>query len=106
MSETTNPFLIRIEDLKVHFRTTTTNWFSPASVVHAVDGISFNIKRGTTFGIVGESGSGKSTAALALLRLVPITSGRIYLEDDLLSEASGEDLRRLRRKVQIIFQDP
>ena len=106
MSEATNPFLIRIEDLKVHFRTGRASWFSSASVVHAVDGISLNIERGTTFGIVGESGSGKSTAALALLRLVPITSGRILLEDDVLSEASGEDLRQLRRKVQIIFQDP
>lgn len=106
MSDTSNQNLVRIENLKVHFKTNRKDWFSPAQVVHAVDGINFNIKRGTTFGIVGESGSGKSTAALALLRLVPITAGRIYLDNDLLSEAKGEELRQLRRKVQIIFQDP
>ncbi len=106
MTSAANSDLVRIEDLKVHFRTGRKGWMAPAQVVHAVDGISINVKRGTTFGIVGESGSGKSTAALALLRLVPITEGRIYLDNDLLSEASGEELRALRRKVQIIFQDP
>ena len=106
MSDNNGSFLVRIENLKVHFRAGRKSWFAPPSVVHAVDGISLKIRRGTTFGIVGESGSGKSTAALALLRLVPITEGRIYLDDDLLSQAKGEALRQLRRKVQIIFQDP
>lgn len=101
-----NDILVRFDDLKVHFPLGRDGWFGKASVVHAVDGISFNIRRGTTFGIVGESGSGKTTAALALMRLVPITAGRIHLGDSLISEAAGNELLGLRRRVQIIFQDP
>jgi peptide/nickel transport system ATP-binding protein len=94
-------FLLDVNDLVVHF---------PAgkkrSFVHAVDGVSFRVKRGTTFGIVGESGSGKSTTAQAIMRLVPATSGQIVFQDRNIAELSGEPLREVRKHLQIVFQDP
>ena len=98
--------LLQVRDLKVHFPLARDGWFAPRAVVHAVDGVSFRIHRGTTFGIVGESGSGKSTAALAIMRLSPVTAGDIALDGEDLARAQGDKLRALRRKVQIIFQDP
>jgi ABC-type oligopeptide transport system ATPase subunit len=65
--------------------------------VHAVDGVSFRVRRGTTFGIVGESGSGKSTTAQAVMRLVPATSGQIVFRGRDIAEISGEPLREVRR---------
>jgi peptide/nickel transport system ATP-binding protein len=98
--------LLKVDDLKVHFKLGRTSLFGERQSVHAVDGISFSVKRGTTFGIVGESGSGKSTTALAVMRLVDITSGSVRLGDDELSTLEGEALRDARRRFQIIFQDP
>ena len=106
MTREHEPPLLKVSDLKVHFAAGRRSLFGTRSVVHAVDGVSFSIRRGTTFGIVGESGSGKSTTALAILRLAPITSGHIMLDGQPLSSASGAALRRLRKQVQIIFQDP
>ena len=97
--------LLRVENLRVHFPRRRPHPFAAQSRVHAVDGISFQVRRGSTFGIVGESGSGKSTTAQAL-RLVPITDGRIWLGETDLGALEGEALRRLRRRVQIVFQDP
>ena len=74
--------------------------------VHAVDGISFDVARGTTFGLVGESGSGKTTTALAVMRLAPALTGAIGLGDTELLSLDGEALRRARRRMQMIFQDP
>ncbi|MEO1491812.1 MAG: oligopeptide/dipeptide ABC transporter ATP-binding protein [Pseudomonadota bacterium] len=94
-----------VEDLKVHFgggRGLT----GRKPTVHAVDGVSFSVPAGKTFGIVGESGSGKSTTALAIMRLVPITAGRVSLGDTAISDLEGEDLRAARRRFQIVFQDP
>ena len=76
------------------------------SVVHAVDGVNLNIRRGTTFGIVGESGSGKTTTALAVMRLVPITAGTIDLNGIQIHQLENDDLRQVRQHMQIIFQDP
>jgi len=98
--------LLRVDGLKVHFALARGIFFGEHASVHAVDGVGFCIERGTTFGIVGESGSGKSTIALAILRLAPVTAGKIHIDGADLSHAEGEDLRALRRKVQIIFQDP
>ena len=98
--------LLRVKDLRVHFKTGKKSLFAEPSVVHAVDGVSFDVPRKTTFGIVGESGSGKSTAALAIMRLVPITAGSIELAGHKLSEVADDELRALRKRVQIIFQDP
>lgn len=98
--------LLSVNGLKVHYPVPKTGWFQPASVVHAVDGVSFSVKRGSTFGVVGESGSGKTTVALAVTRLAPVTGGSMTLDGENLGGAEGEELRTLRRKVQIMFQDP
>jgi peptide/nickel transport system ATP-binding protein len=74
--------------------------------VRAVDGISFSVPRGTTFGIVGESGSGKSTTALAVMRLVKHTAGEILLDGEDIGRAEGETLRLARKRFQMVFQDP
>ena len=98
--------MLQVSDLRVHFRLPRRVPWGPHSKVHAVDGISFEVPQGTTFGLVGESGSGKSTTALAVMRLVEITAGRIRLADTVLSDLEGDALRHARRDFQIIFQDP
>jgi oligopeptide transport system ATP-binding protein len=74
--------------------------------VKAVDGVSFEIAEGETLGLVGESGSGKSTTGYCVLQLLKPTSGSIRFMDKELTELSREDLRRMRREMQIVFQDP
>jgi oligopeptide transport system ATP-binding protein len=95
--------LVAVENLHRHFRVGTAR---ARHVVRAVDGVSFEVGRGETFGLVGESGSGKSTLARLLLRLDRPTSGRVLFETQDLAALSGADLRRLRRRMQIVFQDP
>ncbi|MEZ5738864.1 MAG: ATP-binding cassette domain-containing protein [Burkholderiaceae bacterium] len=97
--------LLSVRDLKVHFPLGS-SLLRAARHVRAVDGISFDVPRGTTFGIVGESGSGKSTTALAVMRLARITAGSIHLGGTDISRAAGEALRRERRRFQMVFQDP
>ncbi|MGH3470868.1 MAG: oligopeptide/dipeptide ABC transporter ATP-binding protein [Nocardioidaceae bacterium] len=75
-------------------------------VVRAVDGVTFNVNRGEILALVGESGCGKTTIAQAVMRLVPITSGRILSEGRDLARMRGRELRRARRSFQMIFQDP
>ncbi len=101
-----NEPLLSVQNLKVHFPLKRKFLIGKRSVVHAVDGVSLNIKRGTTFGIVGESGSGKTTTALAVMRLVPITAGTIDLNGIQIHELENDDLRKVRQHMQIIFQDP
>jgi peptide/nickel transport system ATP-binding protein len=79
---------------------------SQKSFVHAVDDISFSMTRGDILGLVGESGSGKSTTGRLCLKLIEPTSGKIVFDGVDLSELSGEKLRRFRRNMQLIFQDP
>ena len=74
-SATPGDTLLRVSDLKVHFPRAKQGWFKPPEVVRAVDGVSLEAARGTALAVVGESGSGKTTAALAVMRLAPITSG-------------------------------
>jgi len=82
-------------------------FFGPAArPVRAVDDVSFTIQRGETLGLVGESGSGKSTIGRALLRLIDSTSGSVSYRGEDLASASGSRMRALRRKLQMIFQDP
>ncbi len=93
--------LLRVEDLVVEF---------PAGragrTVSAVAGVSFDLRRGETLGIVGESGCGKSSAARALVQLPPPRSGSVLLDGQELTALRGEALRRTRRRLQMIFQDP
>lgn len=98
--------LLRVRDLKKHFHVGGGALGIGGSVVKAVDGISFDIVRGETLGLVGESGCGKSTTGRCILRLIEPTSGEVRLEgEDLLALSRGE-MRRRRRDLQIIFQDP
>ena len=106
MTHNPNDPVLSVRDLKVHFKAGGRGLFKQPAIVHAVDGISFDVPRKSTFGIVGESGSGKSTTALAIMRLVPITAGDIELDGHDLSRAEDDALRELRKRVQIIFQDP
>jgi oligopeptide/dipeptide ABC transporter ATP-binding protein len=98
--------LLTVTDLKVHFPRPKAGWFGQPEVVKAVDGVSFDVARGKTLAIVGESGSGKTTTALAVMRLSPVTAGRIQLGTTDLGTLEGEALRLERRRLQIIFQDP
>ncbi|UWR22030.1 ABC transporter ATP-binding protein [Sulfitobacter sp. S190] len=97
---------LKVTDLKVHFGGKRGLLGGEGTTVHAVDGVSFDVPAGTTFGIVGESGSGKSTTALAIMRLVHITDGKVTLRDTALSDLEGAALRDARSRFQIVFQDP
>jgi len=98
--------LLAVHDLRVHYALRKPHPFAPAQKVHAVDGISFEVRRGSAFGIVGESGCGKSTTALALMRLVEASGGAASLDGADLLGARGRALAALRAKMQMIFQDP
>jgi len=101
-----SPLLLEVKNLCTYFKLPKTHPFAPAQKVFAVDDISFELPRGKTFGLVGESGCGKSTTALSILRLVEPTSGSVFYNDIDVISLSQRDLRRLRRNMQIIFQDP
>jgi oligopeptide transport system ATP-binding protein len=104
---TQNGELIQVRNLKMHFPITRGFLFQKkVGAIKAVDGISFDIKRGETLGLVGESGCGKSTTGRAILQLYRPTSGDVFFEGDNLTKLSGERLRRMRRRMQMIFQDP
>ena len=81
-------------------------WFRKARPLRAVDGVSFQVRQGETLGVVGESGSGKSTLARAVLNLIPATGGAVTLLGRDLTQADREAMRRARKDLQIVFQDP
>lgn len=99
--------IIRVEDLRVHFPVKSRGLF-PRTIgqVKAVDGVGLHLAEGETLGLVGESGCGKSTTGRALLRLIPITSGRVELNGTDVTSLRRRALRPLRREAQMIFQDP
>lgn len=99
--------LLDVRDLKMHFPVTRGLILQrTVGYVHAVDGVSFSIPRGMTLGLVGESGSGKTTIGRTIVRLYKPTAGQILFDDQDLSRLEGEPLRQMRRRVQMIFQDP
>jgi len=98
--------LLRVENLKVHFPVTKGVLFkSTVGMVKAVDGVSFTIDRGETLGLVGESGCGKSTTSLAVLRMQPVTAGRIVFEGADIT-AQDRSSGTFRRRMQMVYQDP
>lgn len=102
-----NNVLVRVQNLKKHFPITRGVILRrEEGVVKAVDGVSFDIHRGETLGLVGESGCGKSTTGRTMLRLHDPTEGRIYFDGTDLADLSRREMRRYRRRLQIIFQDP
>ena len=99
--------LLRVDNLVKHFPIQRGIIFmKTVGAVHAVDGVSFNIHKGETLGLVGESGCGKSTTGRTILQLYRPTSGHVYYDDKDLATMQGEELRKMRRKMQMIFQDP
>ena len=98
--------LLSVRDLKVHFPIRKGIFLRTVGHVKAVDGISFDVYRGQTMGLVGESGCGKTTAGRAILRLIEPDAGQVLYGGVDLASLGGGDLRRMRRKLQIIFQDP
>jgi peptide/nickel transport system ATP-binding protein len=102
--------ILRLDNLKVHFPVkmpfVQRLLQREETVVHAVDGVSFGIRAGEILGLVGESGCGKSTVGRACVRLIKPTAGQIFFDGQDITRLGGEKLRALRRRIQIIFQDP
>ncbi len=99
--------LIEVHDLKMYFPVTRGIIFQrQVGSVKAVDGLSFNIRKGETLGLVGESGCGKSTTGRAILQLYRPTAGEVRFQGTDLTRLRGDELRKMRRQVQMIFQDP
>ncbi len=105
MSETNENNLISLQNLKIHFKSGG-GLFKQTKIVKAVDGVSFDIRKGETLGLVGESGCGKSTLGKAILRLTPITSGRVMYNGKDIAHLNETEMRNQRRNLQMIFQDP
>jgi len=98
--------LLRVENLKVYYPIKKGLLRSTVDYKKAVDGISFDVYKGQTLGLVGESGCGKTTTGRAILRLIPITDGNVIFEGLHWTQLRGANLRRQRRRMQIVFQDP
>ena len=101
-----NGALLSVRGLKTHFPVKRGFLHKTVGYVRAVDGVSFELSRGQTLGLVGESGCGKTTVGRTLLRLIPATAGEVNFEGVEVFSADRGTLRRLRRRMQIIFQDP
>ena len=104
--DTENEYLLEVKDLVKWFPIKSSFFKQTVGNVRAVDGISFKIKRGQTMGLVGESGCGKSTVGRTILRLLEKTSGEVWFDGKEIFSLSKEELRRMRPRMQIVFQDP
>jgi peptide/nickel transport system ATP-binding protein len=98
--------LLEVNNLKKYFLVRRGLFGATAGLVHAVDGVSFHINRSETLSLVGESGCGKSTVGKAVLRLFDITAGQVILDGQRIDDLAAATLRPLRRRVQVVFQDP
>jgi oligopeptide transport system ATP-binding protein len=106
-SKATGDTLLHVAGLKMHFPITKGIVFQrQVGAIKAVDGINFDLYRGETLGLVGESGCGKSTTGRAILQLYRPTAGEVVFEGKDLTQVKGEELRKMRRRMQMIFQDP
>jgi len=101
-----NGSLLSIRDLKKYFLLKRTTAFGPREKVYAVDGVSFDLRRGEILGLVGESGCGKSTLGRTILHLLEPTAGKIFFEGQDITELKAGQLKKFRAQMQIIFQDP
>jgi len=102
----TNNYLLKVDVLRTYFPIKKGLLRRTVGYVKAVDGVSFGIEKGQTLGLVGESGCGKTTVARSIVRLVPATSGKVLFEQRDILSAEVVELRRLRRQISLIFQDP
>jgi len=103
----TDENIVEVRDVKMYFPVTSGILFQRhIADVKAVDGVSFDIKKGETLGLVGESGCGKTTLGKVILRLIPATSGQVYVDDRALFDLNAHDLKEARRDLQVVFQDP
>ena len=98
--------ILKVTDLTKHFAGNKHGLFGKADVIHAVDGLSFELAQGEALGLVGESGCGKSTTGRLITRLLEPTSGKIEFEGQDITHLSNNDLRPIRTQLQMIFQDP
>jgi oligopeptide transport system ATP-binding protein len=98
--------ILEVEALKVHFPVRGGFLRRDVDPVRAVDGVSFFVREGETLGLVGESGCGKSTTALVILRMLPLTSGKITFEGIDITHFDQNEMRSIRRRVQMVYQDP
>ncbi|HUK80396.1 MAG TPA: ABC transporter ATP-binding protein [Nitrososphaerales archaeon] len=103
--------ILVVEDLVKYFPLGSSGFFDrlrgrEVPKVHAVDGVTFSLRQDETLGLVGESGSGKTTLGRAVLMLDPPTEGKVLFEGQLISELKGEELRQIRKRMQIVFQNP
>ena len=98
--------ILEVKNLSMHFPIKEGLLRKTSSVVKAVRDVSFSLKAGDSYGVVGESGSGKTTLARSVLRLLDPTAGEIYFQGQNLNSLEGEELRQMRRHMQIVFQDP
>src|SRR5687768_5836608 len=98
--------ILDVRDLKIHFPVYGGFLQREVGTVKAVDGVTFQVKEGETLGLVGESGCGKSTTGLAVLRMLPITAGKVVFEGVDITNHDQSQMRPIRRRIQMVYQDP